>query len=61
MTAVKQLMNKVWNSVSMPSLYYHDEAYFIARFKDIKERDEILQNGPYSIFFYAFSYKEVDS
>lgn len=33
MNAVKQFMTKTWNFVVMPELYYHDDGYFLARFR----------------------------
>lgn len=50
MNGVKQFMEKVWNFVSLPDLYYHEEGYFIARFKTEKDRDEVIRKGPYSIY-----------
>lgn len=48
--AVTQFMSKVWNTVSLSDIFYHDEGYFIARFKNNMEMDEILQNAPYNVF-----------
>lgn len=52
MAAVKRFRTEVWNTVSLHSLYYHDEGYFIARFRTGSQREEIviLQNGPYSVY-----------
>lgn len=55
MTAVKQFMSKVWNHIALPDLYYHNEGYFhFARCKSEDDRNKVLENGPYSIFFNAF-------
>ncbi|XP_058757400.1 uncharacterized protein LOC131630653 [Vicia villosa] len=49
MHAIKNFMQKVWNFVQLPDLYYHDEGYFILRFKDSEDMDSVLMKGPYSI------------
>lgn len=49
-TAVRNFMTQVWNFVTLPEIYYHEEGYFLARFKNIKDRDEVMKRGPNSIF-----------
>ncbi|XP_058784641.1 uncharacterized protein LOC131659469 [Vicia villosa] len=49
MNMVKQFMIRQWNTVQLPDLLYHDDRYFIMRFKSMKEKEEILMNGPYTI------------
>ncbi|XP_058770000.1 uncharacterized protein LOC131643714 [Vicia villosa] len=46
---VRQFMIKQWNSVQLPDILYHDDGYFILRFKNFDEKEEILMNGPYTI------------
>ncbi|XP_058733384.1 uncharacterized protein LOC131604993 [Vicia villosa] len=48
MNSVKQFMMKNWNTVQLPDLLYHDDGYFLMKFKSFKE-EEILMNGPYMI------------
>lgn len=50
MTSVQQFMAKVWNFVSVPELFYHNEGYFLVRFNTVDERNEVMHKGPYSIF-----------
>ncbi|XP_058763382.1 uncharacterized protein LOC131636806 [Vicia villosa] len=49
MNMVKQFMMKNWNTVQLPDLLYHDDGYFLLKFKTHKEKEEILMNGPYMI------------
>ncbi|XP_058732785.1 uncharacterized protein LOC131604357 [Vicia villosa] len=49
MNNVKQFMMKNWNTVQLPDLLYHDDGYFLMKFKSSKEKEEILMNGPYMI------------
>ncbi|XP_058756719.1 uncharacterized protein LOC131629930 [Vicia villosa] len=44
---VKNFMIKNWNFVQLPDMYYHEDGYFILRFKSYKERDDVLMKGPY--------------
>lgn len=50
MNSVKKFMIRNWNFVALPNIYYHNDGYFIIRFKTEADRDEVLANGPYSIF-----------
>lgn len=50
MNAVKRLMMRTWNFVTLPDLYYHDEGYFFIRFRSRKDIDVVLKGGPYSIY-----------
>ncbi|CAI8597013.1 unnamed protein product [Vicia faba] len=47
MNAVKNFMIKHWNFVQLSDMYYHEEGYFILRFKMLRERDDVLMKGPY--------------
>ncbi|XP_019236113.1 PREDICTED: uncharacterized protein LOC109216415 [Nicotiana attenuata] len=38
----------VWNTVTTPQVYLHDEGYFIFRFDDEEDKLKIMQNGPYT-------------
>ncbi|XP_058784779.1 uncharacterized protein LOC131659635 [Vicia villosa] len=50
MNAVKRFMMNTWNFVTLPDLYYHDEGYFLIRFRTRKDRDDVLKGGPYSVY-----------
>jgi hypothetical protein len=49
MNLVKNYMVKTWNHVQLPDMYFHDDGYFILRFKSMEDRDSVLMNGPYTI------------
>ncbi|XP_009768291.1 uncharacterized protein [Nicotiana sylvestris] len=38
----------VWNSVTTPTVFLHDDGYFIFRFESMENKIEIVQNGPYT-------------
>lgn len=38
-----------WNSVAAPDIYLHDDGFYIVKFKNIHDRDEILYSGLYTI------------
>lgn len=37
----------VWNSVTTPQVYLHDEGYIIFRFNSEEDTNKIIQQGPY--------------
>lgn len=41
-------VTSVWNFVAKPQILLHPQGYFIFRFQSIKNRDQILQAGPYT-------------
>lgn len=49
MTAVKNFMTKVWNFVALPDMYFHEEGYFLLRFKSRDDLDAVMMRGPYTI------------
>jgi hypothetical protein len=49
MNMVKTFMEKMWNFVKLPDMHYHDDGYFILRFKTVEDRDLVLQRGPYTL------------
>ncbi|XP_058776662.1 uncharacterized protein LOC131650983 [Vicia villosa] len=61
MHTVKQFMERMWNFVQLPLMYYHDEGYFILKFKDIEDRDKVLMKGSYTIHNVSMILKEWDS
>lgn len=50
MTAVKQYMEKYWNFVRLPELYYNDEGYFILKFRTLDDMNLVMSKGPYTIY-----------
>ncbi|CAK8576479.1 unnamed protein product [Lathyrus sativus] len=49
MNTVKNFMQKMWNFLKIPDLYYHDEGYFLLRFNSHEDRDAVMMKGPYTI------------
>ncbi|CAK8543902.1 unnamed protein product [Lathyrus sativus] len=49
MNKMKNFMVKTWNFVHLPELYYHDEGYFILRFKTLDDMEAVLMKRPYTI------------
>ncbi|XP_058784810.1 uncharacterized protein LOC131659670 [Vicia villosa] len=49
MNDVKQFMLRTWNFIQLPELFYHDDGYFLMKFKNNKEKKMVLLRGPYSI------------
>ncbi|KAF3672647.1 hypothetical protein T459_05081 [Capsicum annuum] len=38
-----------WNGVASPEIYWHDEGYYIVKFQNAQDRDDIMCSGPYTI------------
>lgn len=49
MNAVMQYMVIFWSFVQLPNLYYHNEGYFLLKFKSHKDIDLIVMRGSYTI------------
>lgn len=49
MNMVKVFMERQWNFIHLPDLYYHDDGYFLMRFKSHEDKEVVLVKGPYSI------------
>lgn len=49
MNAVKNYRTNAWNFVTLPEKYYNDEGFFILKFKNSDDRDEVLMKGPHKI------------
>ncbi|XP_058749946.1 uncharacterized protein LOC131622954 [Vicia villosa] len=49
MNAVKNFMSKFWDFVQLPSMFYHEEGYFLLKFHSTQDRDQVQIKGPYSI------------
>ncbi|XP_058783726.1 uncharacterized protein LOC131658451 [Vicia villosa] len=50
MHAVKNFMEKTWNFVALPELYFNDSGYFIVRFKSYEDLSQVMEQGPYFIY-----------
>ncbi|XP_058783636.1 uncharacterized protein LOC131658346 [Vicia villosa] len=50
MHAVKNFMEKSWNFVALPELYFNDAGYFIVRFKSYEDQTKVMEQGPYFIY-----------
>ncbi|CAK8568964.1 unnamed protein product [Lathyrus sativus] len=49
MNTVKNFMQRMWNFVKMPDLYYHDGEYFLLRFNSQEDKEADMMKGPYTI------------
>lgn len=49
MNAMKNYMTMLWNFVTLPGMYYNEEGYFILKFRNGDDRDEVMIKGPYTI------------
>ncbi|KAL2921508.1 Chlorophenol O-methyltransferase [Bienertia sinuspersici] len=43
-------VEKEWNFVSKPTIFLHDEGYFLIRFVSKEDRDEVFFSGPHSFY-----------
>ena len=49
MNTIKNFMERNWNFVQLPNLYYHDDGYFLLRFKSHDDMEVVVMKGPYTI------------
>lgn len=49
MNVVKMFMERFWNFVKFPELFYHEEGYFLMKFNTCEGKEAVLMRGPYSI------------
>ncbi|CAK8530536.1 unnamed protein product [Lathyrus sativus] len=49
MNTVKNFMQRTWNFVKIPDLYYHDDGYFLLRFNSQKDKETVMMKGSYTI------------
>ncbi|XP_021848896.2 uncharacterized protein [Spinacia oleracea] len=47
---VKRFMEGVCNSVTQLHVFFHDDGYFIIKFKNIEDMNQIISGGPYSLY-----------
>ena len=50
MNAVKKFMEKTWNFISLPELFYNDDGYFIVKCKNREDMELVMEQGPYFIY-----------
>lgn len=50
MHAIKNFMEKSWNFISLPELYYNDVGYFIVCFKDYEDQGKVMEQRTYFIY-----------
>nr|XP_016509258.1 PREDICTED: uncharacterized protein LOC107826745 [Nicotiana tabacum] len=48
-SVMHRYISQMWNSITMPDLFLHGEGYYVVRFHNTKDMNEILFSGPYSI------------
>lgn len=49
MNLVKQFMIKSCDFIQLLDMYYHDDVYFLLKFKTHKAMEIVMMNGSYSI------------
>ncbi|CAK8574347.1 unnamed protein product [Lathyrus sativus] len=49
MNTVKNFMQRMWNFIKIPNLYYHDAGYFLLRFNSQEDKEAVMMRGPYTI------------
>ncbi|KAK6777836.1 hypothetical protein RDI58_024554 [Solanum bulbocastanum] len=47
---IERLIGNQWNLVQKPKVFLHNDGYFVVRFSNSDEKEEVLFKGPYSIF-----------
>ncbi|CAK8562385.1 unnamed protein product [Lathyrus sativus] len=50
MNDVKQFMTRFWNFIKLSEMFYHEEWYFIIRFKSFASKETVQMKGPYTIY-----------
>lgn len=38
-----------WNFSTNPKIFYHNDGYFLARFNNIDDKNEVLYSGPHTM------------
>ncbi|XP_075085004.1 uncharacterized protein LOC142168244 [Nicotiana tabacum] len=46
---IHRYINQMWNTVTMPELYSHDDGYFMVRFHSMTDMKKLLCDGPYIV------------
>lgn len=42
-------ISKQWSVKEKPELFFHKKGYYVTRFKDMEDRNQVLYSGPYTI------------
>lgn len=58
MNTLNHFIERVWNFIKLPDMYYHEERYFILKFQSHKDMDSTMMNGPYMIHNMSMLLKE---
>lgn len=46
---LKSYIARTWNNATMPELFYHEEVFYIVKFRTAQDRGGILSSGPYTM------------
>ncbi|XP_070057707.1 uncharacterized protein [Nicotiana tomentosiformis] len=46
---LERFIDTQWNFASKPKIYFHNDGYFVVRFSNIEDRDEVLYSAPHTI------------
>ncbi|XP_058724742.1 uncharacterized protein LOC131596170 [Vicia villosa] len=49
MNMLKHFMERMWSFVQLPEMVYHEEGYFVLKFRSHSDKDEVLMKGPYTL------------
>ncbi|XP_058733337.1 uncharacterized protein LOC131604942 [Vicia villosa] len=49
MNMLKHYMERIWNFVQLPDMVYHEEGYFILKFRSHSDKDTVLMKGPHTM------------
>ncbi|XP_075110496.1 uncharacterized protein LOC142181498 [Nicotiana tabacum] len=47
--AIERFIASQWNFVSRPKVYYHNDGFFVVKFRNVEERNEVLYSGSCTI------------
>lgn len=47
--ALDRFIISQWNFVTKPKIYFHNDGYFVVKFNNVKDRDDVLMSGPHTI------------
>lgn len=48
-TYLKNYIARYWNGVASPEVYWHNEGYYMVKFQNAQDRDDIMCSAPYTI------------
>nr|XP_016506612.1 PREDICTED: uncharacterized protein LOC107824383 [Nicotiana tabacum] len=47
--AIERFIASQWNFVAKPKVYYHNDGFFVVKFRSVEESNEVLYSGPCTI------------